>query len=109
LREKQRDAEVRRARIYLQAFDVAMKAGKATHTAHTWANNALTRAGLRRMDGRVVGDRSARDKAVRELEEELRQRAKSEMTVDELEQLVLLEEHLKAVASKRQNRKGRTD
>lgn len=109
LRKKQRDTEVRRARIYMQAFGEAMKAGKAVDTAHTWANNELTRAGLIRMDGRVVGDRSARDKAVRELEEGLLQKARSEMPAYELEQLELLQEHLKEVASRRQRRRGLTD
>ena len=102
-RKKLHDSEVRGARIYLDAFFEAKKAGKTTQAAHTWANNALTRAGLQRRDGRVVGDRSARDKAVRELEEAILQRARSEMTADELEQLELLEEHTKAVAARRQS------
>ena len=104
LRKKQRDTEVRRARIYMQAFCEAMKAGKVVDTAHAWANNELTRAGLIRMDGRVVGDRNARDKAVRELEERLLQKARSEMPAYELEQLELLQEHLEEVASRRQRR-----
>lgn len=109
LKGKQLDAEVRRSRIYLGAYFEARKLGKAEHVAHTWANNELTRAGLSRMDGRVVGDRSTRDKVVRELEEELRRRARSEMPVHELEQLELLEAHLKAVASRRQGRKDPTE
>lgn len=108
-KKKQRDAEVRRSRIYMQAFDEARKAGKAAHTAHTWANNALTRAGLSRMDGRIVGDATARDKAVRELEERILQRARSEMTPDELEQIELLEKHMKEVAASRQAQKDQTD
>lgn len=109
LKQKQHDAEVRRARIYVEAYFEARKAGKTEHVAHTWANNELTRAGLSRMDGRVVGDRNARDKAVRELEEGLVQRARSEMPAYELEQLELLEAHLKAVAVKRQRQRDRTD
>ena len=109
LKKKQYDSEVRRGRIYLEAFSEARKDGKTTHAAHTWANNALTRAGLCRLDGRVVGDRSARDKAVRELEEKILQRARSEMTPDELKQLEWHEEHLKEVAARRQGRKDRTD
>ena len=102
-RKKLHDSEVRGTRIYLEAFFEAKKAGKTTQAAHIWANNALTRAGLQRRDGRVVGDRSARDKAVREMEEAILQRARSEMTADELEQLELLEEHTKAVAARRQS------
>ena len=109
LKKKQYDSEVRRGRIYLEAFSEARKAGKTTHAARTWANNALTQAGLRRLDGRVVGDRSARDKAVRELEEKILQRARSEMTPDELEQLELLELHMKEVAARRQVRKDQTE
>lgn len=108
-KRKQHDAEVRGARIYLEAFDEARKAGKTTHAAHIWANNELTRAGLSRMDGYVVGTTNARDKAVLELEEKIRQKARSEMTADELEQLELLDEHLKAVASRRSGRKTQTD
>ncbi len=108
-KKKQHDAEVRGARIYLEAFSEARKAGKTPHAARTWANNALTRAGLSRLDGRVVGDKSARDKAVRELEEKILQRARSEMTADELEQLELLEEHMKEVAARRQGRIDHAD
>ena len=108
-RKKLHDSEVRGTRIYLEAFFEAKKAGKTTQAAHIWANNALTRAGLQRRDGRVVGDRSARDKAVRELEDKILQRARSEMTADELEQLDLLEEHTKAVAARRKSRKDQTD
>ena len=102
-KKKVHDSEVRGAKIYLEAFFEAKKAGKTTQAAHIWANNALTRAGLQRRDGRVVGDRSARDKAVRELEDKILQRARSEMTADELEQLELLEEHTKAAAARRQS------
>ena len=100
---------LKRALAQAEALSEARKAGKTTHAARTWANNALTQAGLRRLDGRVVGDRSARDKAVRELEEKILQRARSEMTPDELEQLELLELHMKEVAARRQVRKDQTE
>lgn len=109
LRKRQQDSEIRGARIYLDGYFEARKAGKTTHMAHTCANNALTRAGLSRLDGRVVGDRTSRDKAVRQLEEQILQRVKSEMTPYELEQIALLEEHLKAVAARRNGRKGQTE
>ena len=108
-KKKVHDSEVRGAKIYLEAFIEARKSGKTSHAAHTWANNALTRAGLQRRDGRVVGDRSPRDKAVRELEEKILQRARSEMTPDEVEQIELLELHMKEVAARRQGRKNQTD
>ncbi|HEY8099913.1 MAG TPA: hypothetical protein VIF82_04115 [Burkholderiaceae bacterium] len=109
LKAKQDDAEVRRARIYMEAFYEARKAGKSTNVAHTWANNQLTRAGLNRMDCQVDGVTDARAKAILELDELNRQKAKSEMTADELEQLELLEEHFKMVASSQQGRKDPKD
>jgi hypothetical protein len=105
-KKKLHDSEVRGARIYLEAFSEARTAGKTTHAAHTWANNELTRAGLSRLDRRVVGDKSARDIAVWELEEKILQRVKSAMTAGELAELAWYEEHLKEVAARR---KGRTD
>lgn len=109
LKKKRRDAEIRQSSIYLEAYFEARKAGKTERVARTWANNELTRAGLSRTDGQVVGDRNARDKAVRELEEELRRRARSEAPAHELQQLELLEAHLKAVASSRKGRKEPAD
>lgn len=109
LKRKLHDAEVRRARIYMQAFGEARKAGRAAYVAHTWANNELTRAALPRMDRGVVGAKHARDKAVWELEEGLRQQARAEMPAHELEQLKWLEAHQKEVASRRKSRKEPTD
>lgn len=109
LKKRQDDADLRRARIYLDAYFEAKKSGKTEQVARTWANNELTRAGLSRMDGRFVGDRNARDKAVRELEEGLLQKARSAMSAHELNQLELLEEHLKAVASRWRSRRASTD
>ena len=44
-------ASVRQARIYFEALKQAAKDGKDKQAAENWANNELTRAGLRRLDG----------------------------------------------------------
>ena len=49
-----RAADVRQARIYFDALKQAEKDGKDPQAAKTWANNELTRAGLRRMDALEV-------------------------------------------------------
>jgi len=64
--------KVRQTRIYFDALNEAEKAGKDKSAAQNWANNELTRAGLRRMDGVGVGSRSRRDREVEALEAELR-------------------------------------
>jgi len=97
LKAKQHNAEVRRARIYLEAFKAAIAAGKSSHTAHTWANNELTRAGLSRMDGWVDEDTIERDNAVREIEEAIKRK---DITADELEQIELLKAHFEMLGKK---------
>jgi len=86
-----RKKEVRQANIYLREYSDARKAGKSVFAAQGAANNALTRAALRRVDGQAVRSLSKRDKEVFEIEEELKRRIRSEMTAEELEQLDMLE------------------
>jgi len=86
-----REKEVRQAKIYLREYSDARKAGKSVFAAQGAANNALTRAALRRVDGQAVRSLSKRDKEVFEMEEELKRRIRSEMTAEELEQLDMLE------------------
>lgn len=50
LQKMQSDAEVRQARIYFDTLGKALDEGRDNEQAKTMANNALTRAGLRRMD-----------------------------------------------------------
>ena len=50
LQKMQSDAEVRQARIYFDTLCKALDEGRDNEQAKTMANNALTRAGLRRMD-----------------------------------------------------------
>ena len=91
-KRRMRSAEVRQAKIYMEAWIKAMSEGKSSEAAKTWANNELTRAGLNRMDGKTVGLKSSRDKEVYEMEEALLEQFKSKMTQEELEQLKLLED-----------------
>jgi hypothetical protein len=85
-------ANVRQMRIYMAAMAQAEKDGKDLQAAKAWANNELTRAGLRRMDGMSVAHQSNRDREVSEMEDAIRARIKSEMTPEELEQQQMLED-----------------
>ena len=86
-----KEKEVRQANIYLREYSDARADGKEQYAAQGAANNALTRAALRRVDGQAVRSLSKRDKEVFEMEEELKRRIRSEMTAEELEQLDMLE------------------
>jgi len=99
-----RDAEIRQARIYFDTLDKEMTAGKELQTAKNKANNDLTRAGLRRMDGQIVGHLSKRDKEISELESALIQQAEAELDDYQKEQLELLKAHNKAVDENRKKR-----
>jgi hypothetical protein len=102
------DAEVRQGRVFLDELSKQLDAGVDMHTAKTRANNALTRAGLRRLDGRLIGTEGLpkRDKEIRAIENAILQRAESEMDDDEREQIELLREHEKAVLENRKKRGG---
>lgn len=69
--EKLFDAEVRQGRVYFDALDVAEEAGRDKHDAKTWANNELTRAGLRRLDGVAVARIDPRAREMAALERKL--------------------------------------
>lgn len=100
LKKKLRNAEVRQARIYFNALNEAEKAGKDKQTAKNWANNELTRAGLKRLDGQIVGYQTERDKEVFDMEETLRESVKKQMTADEFEQVELSKKHDKNANSR---------
>ena len=70
------------------------------HIAENIANNDLTRAGLRRFDEamRIPEKQLKRDRELREMEEGIIRRLKSQMSPDELEQVQLLEGHEKRAA-----------
>ena len=101
--KKQRDAEVKQGRIFFDELSKQMNAGVDASTAKIRANNALTRAGLQRMDGSRVGAQrlSKRDAEIQAMEAAIVASARSAMTADDLEQLHLLQEHEKTVLGNR--------
>ena len=86
-----KEKEVRQANIYLREYFAARANGKEQYAAQGAANNALTRAALPRVDGQDVNSISKRDREVFALEAQLKERIRSEMTAEELEQLDMLE------------------
>jgi len=108
LERLQMEATIRQMRIYHKTLDEALKEGKDKRVAENLANNALTRAGLRRLDCELLGTQglSKRDREVRDLEDAIQQKSESEMDDYEREQLELLREHEKAVIENRKRRGG---
>jgi hypothetical protein len=86
-----REKEIRQADIYLHEYSDARKADKSVFAAQGAANNALTRAALPRIDGQAVQSMSKRDREVFALEAQLKERIRSEMTAEELDDLDVLE------------------
>jgi hypothetical protein len=105
--KKLRDAEIRQARIYFETYGKARDERKDIQTAKNIANNALTAAGLSRLDGNVVGHLSKRDKEVWAMEDAIRAQIRKNMTPEELEQLEMLEEHERELAKGRGKAGGR--
>ena len=102
LERLQLEATKRQMRIYFATLDEALKEGKEKRVAENLANNALTRAGLRRMDGQMVGTEglSRRDREIREMEDAILKKAVSEMDEYEREQYELSQEYEKALREK---------
>jgi hypothetical protein len=100
------DAEVRQGRVYFDELKKQTDAGVDIKTAKTRANNELTRAKLKRLDGQLIGTQglTPRDREIRAMEDAILQRAESEMDDYEREQLELLREHKKAVLENRKKR-----
>jgi hypothetical protein len=105
IEEVRRKVEVRQARIYLDSYKKTRAAGKTETEAQSIANNDLTRAGLRRVDGKAVGHINQRDRDVWALESQLKKQLKIKMSAEELEQIELLAEHERAWANKLKKRK----
>jgi hypothetical protein len=105
-RKKMHDADVRQGRVYMDELSKQMAAGVDAATAKTRANNALTRSGLKRLDGVMIGTQglNKRDREIRDLEEAIQQKNESELDDYEREQLELLREHEKAVLENRKKR-----
>lgn len=100
------DAEVRQGRVFFDELVKQTAAGVEMRTAKTRANNALTRAGLKRLDGAAVGTQglNARDREIRAMEDAILQNSESELDDFEREQLELLREHEKSVLANKKKR-----
>jgi hypothetical protein len=100
------DAELGQGRVFFDELNKQAAAGLDIRTAKTRANNALTRAGLRRLDSGLIGTAglTKRDKEIRAMEDALLEKAVSEMDNYEREQCDLAEEHEKAVLESRERR-----
>jgi soluble cytochrome b562 len=98
-KKKMHDADVRQGRVYFDELKAEIEKGVDAATAKTRANNALTRAGLKRLDGAMIGTQglNKRDREIRDLEDAIQQKNESELDDYEREQLELLREHEKAV------------
>ena len=97
--KKMHDAEVRQGRVYFDELKAQTAKGVDAATARIRANNALTRSGLKRLDGVMIGTQglNKRDREIRDLEDAIQQKNESELDDYEREQLELLREHEKAV------------
>ncbi len=102
LKRLQLEATKRQMRIYFTTLNDALKEGKEKRVAENLANNALTRAGLRRMDGQKIETEglTRRDREIREMEEAIMKKAVSEMDEYEREQYELSQEYEKALREK---------
>jgi hypothetical protein len=100
-----KEKEVRQANIYLSEYFAARADGKEQYAAQGAANNALTRAALPRVDGQDANSMSQRDREVFALEAQLKERIRSEMTAEELEQLDMLEGVVRSEKTPRKARK----
>ena len=98
----QEQAEIRGAKIYFDTRNQALKDGKDKRVAENLANNAMTRAGLRRMDGQPIGMQglTRRDREIRAMEDAILKKAVSEMDDYEREQYELSQEYEKALREK---------
>jgi hypothetical protein len=93
------DENVRGARVYMDAYFAAKKAGK---NASAIANAALTTHGFKRLDGVDHSfKQSTRDLDVQQMEDGLRKRFEAEMTDVEREQRRILAEHEASLKKRR--------
>jgi hypothetical protein len=104
--KKMHDAEVRQGRVYFDELNAQTAKGVDAATARIRANNALTRADLKRLDGAMIGTQglNKRDREIRDLEDAIQQKNESELDDYEREQLELKREHEKAVLENRKKR-----
>ncbi len=77
--QKQANAEIRQMRIYMDTLGAALATSEDIQTAKNKANNALTRAGLRRMDGQHIQRLNRRDQEMWDMEQQLLKKMEDEL------------------------------
>lgn len=97
-KKKMKDAEVRFAKIYLDAFFAAKKDSMEYWQADAAGNNALARAGFKRGLISQKLDKKFEENSI--LERQIEEIIKAKMTNDELEQYELLQEHERNIKNK---------
>lgn len=107
LDERLERAEVRAARIYLDAYFSAKDEGKQAYQAHLAANNELKRAHLAKVDVAQTDAMTRRRDEIEAMEDAIRAQIRKNMTPEELEQLEILEEHERELAKGRGKAGGR--
>lgn len=101
------EAEVRSARIFMDAVSKGMREGKTLDKAMNMANNDLTRADLQRTDQRRFALRNKQDRETLDMEQSIMQKLESEMDDYEREQLELLRDTERAERTERTRRTKR--
>jgi hypothetical protein len=102
-KKRQHDAEVRQGRVYFDELKKETDAGADLKTAKIRANNALTRAKLKRLDGEFNGTQglTQRDREIRAIEDVLFEKFKDTMSDIDYEQMQMVIDHEKALAEMR--------
>lgn len=96
-------AEIRAARIFMDSYTKALDEGRDGESAWLRANNDLTRAGLRRADGkdRIPAGLTKRDREIWRLEESIKSKLIAEMTEDERKEYWEQQEILDEMAARK--------
>jgi hypothetical protein len=103
---RQHDAEVRQGQVFFNELGKQLDDGIEMRTAKIRANNALTRAGLKRLDRQSIGTQSltTRDREIRAMEDAILQREENKFDDCKREQIELRKELEKAAAENKKKR-----
>lgn len=104
--KKLHDAEVRQGQVFFDELGKQLDDGVEMRTAKKRANNALTRADLKRLDGQLLGTQglTPRDREIKAMEDAILQRAENELDDCERERMELQREHEKAAGENKKKR-----
>jgi hypothetical protein len=98
-----KELKIKQVKIYLNKYMTEIGKGVDKVSAVKRANNELTKNGLRRIDGALVGKigLNKRDTDIRYLEDKLNTRFELELTNEEKEQLDLVREYEKTLMKRK--------